>query len=429
MAGGDQPGGDQPGGDQPGGDLRLSRRNLLGAGLAGGAALLLAACGPRSSPSPPPSRPAPSPSPVASPTSGLPSASPSSPPASPSPTSAADLRRKIAGLLVVGFRGLSLDDAPWVGDALAGGLGGVILFDRDQLTGGSRNVGSPAQVAHLTRALRTAAGHRAIMIAVDQEGGRVTRLGPTHGFPAVASQATIGSGTSAAARTWAAGIAATLAAAGIDLNFAPVVDLDVNPTSPAIGALARSFSADPDVVVRMATIEIAAHRAAGVRTTLKHFPGIGSSTANTDVAFVDVTKTWTRIELEPFQRLVAAGTADLVMVGHVLNGQLDPDQPASMSPGVVSGLLRGSIGWDGVVVTDDLQATAILDTYGLEAAALLALDAGDDLLLIANQQAYEPDIVERVVGTIADAVGQGRLAESRIDASLARIERLHAGTR
>jgi beta-N-acetylhexosaminidase len=332
-------------------------------------------------------------------------------------------------LLVVGFRGLTLDDAPWVGDALAGGLGGVILFDRDQLTGGSRNVGSPAQVAHLTRALRTAAGHRAIMIAVDQEGGRVTRLGPTHGFPAVASQATIGSGTSAAARTWAAGIAATLAAAGIDLNFAPVVDLDVNPTSPAIGALARSFSADPDVVVRMATIEIAAHRAAGVRTTLKHFPGIGSSTANTDVAFVDVTKTWTRIELEPFQRLVAAGTADLVMVGHVLNGQLDPDQPASMSPGVVSGLLRGSIGWDGVVVTDDLQATAILDTYGLEAAALLALDAGDDLLLIANQQAYEPDIVERVVGTIADAVGQGRLAESRIDASLARIERLHAGTR
>ncbi len=343
---------------------------------------------------------------------------------SPSPSPAIDLRRKIAGLLVVGFRGLTLADAPWVADALAGGLGGVILFDRDQLTGGSRNVGSPAQVARLTRDLRAAAGNRAIAIGVDQEGGRVTRLGPAHGFPAVASEATIGAGTTAAARTWAEGIAATLAAAGIDLNFAPVVDLDVNPSSPAIGALDRSFSADPDVVVRMAAIEVAAHRAAGIRTTLKHFPGIGSSTANTDVAFVDVTATWTRIELEPFQRLVAAGNADAIMVGHVLNGQLDPDLPASLSPAVVSALLRGTLGWDGVVVTDDLQATAVLDAYGLEEAALLAIDAGDDLLLIANQQAYQPDVVERIVEAVADAVTQGRLAESRIDASLARIGRL-----
>jgi beta-N-acetylhexosaminidase len=412
------------------GSPSLTRRAALQAGLAGGIALFLAACGPGPALTPPRSAPAPTPTGTLPPPTG-PASAPPSPSATPgvTPSPALDLRRRIAGLLVIGFRGESLADAPWVRDALAAGLGGVILFDRDQLTGGSRNVASPAQVARLTRELRAAAGNRTIVIAVDQEGGRVTRLGPAHGFPAVASEATIGAGTTAAARTWAAGIAATLAAAGIDLNLAPVVDLDVNPTSPAIGALGRSFSADPDVVVRMATIEVEAHRSAGIRTTLKHFPGIGSSTGNTDVAFVDVTKTWRPIELEPFRRLIAAGTADLVMVGHVLNGQLDPDLPGSMSPAVVTGPLRGELGWDGVVVTDDLQATAIVDTFGRDEAALTALEAGNDLLLIANQQVYEPDVVERTIDAVATAIDRGGLTESRIDTSLARIGRLYGGTR
>ena len=187
----------------------------------------------------------------------------------------------------------------------------------------------------------------------------MTRLGPATGFPAVASEAEIGRGSTAAARAWARTIATTLDDAGVDLNFAPVVDLDVNPKSPAIGALDRSFSADPAVVVRMATIELEAHRARGVRTTLKHFPGIGSSTTNTDFGVADVTKTWTPRELEPFRQLIAAGIADLVMAGHVVNGKLDPDRPASLSGPTVEGVLRGQLGWDGVVVTDDLQAAAI----------------------------------------------------------------------
>ena len=193
----------------------------------------------------------------------------------PTPTAspAVSLHQMIAGLMVVGFRGSKLSDAPWVEKALAtGGLGGVILFDRDQLTGAPRNVRSPAQVERLTSQLAAAAG-RGIIVSVDQEGGVVTRLGPAHGFPAVASQATIGKGTKAEARSWARGLAATLATSGFTLNFAPVVDLDVNPTSPAIGALDRSFSADPAVVVEMASIEIRAHHQAGVRTTLEALPG------------------------------------------------------------------------------------------------------------------------------------------------------------
>ncbi len=339
------------------------------------------------------------------------------------------LARRIAGLIVVGFRGTRLAAAPWLRSALADqGLGGVILFDRDQQTGRARNVVSPRQVGRLSAELRAAAAGREIIVAVDQEGGRVARLTPAHGFPAVASEAEIGRGSVAGARAWGRAMARTLADAGCNLNLAPVVDLDVNPSSPAIGALGRSFSADPGVVVRMASAEIRAHRTVGVRTTLKHFPGIGSSTGNTDFGVVDVTATWTRAELEPFARLIDAGLADLVMAAHVVNGQLDPDRPASLSPAVVGDLLRGTLGWDGIVVTDDLQAAAIGDAFGSDEAIVLALEAGNDLLLFANQQTYDPGIVGHAVEVVTAAVRSGRLPEARIDEARMRVRRTFGGT-
>ena len=332
-------------------------------------------------------------------------------------------------MIVVGFRGSALDDAPWIRTALAErGLAGVILFDRDQLTGHARNIVSPAQVKRLTADLRAAAPDRGIIVSVDQEGGIVTRLSPAHGFPAVASEADIGRASAATTRTWAKTIASTLAANGFNLNFAPVVDLDVNPSSPAIGALDRSFSADPDVVVAKATIEIEAHRAAGVRTTLKHFPGIGSSTSNTDFGVADVTDTWTPVELEPFAQLVGAGTADLVMAGHVVNGQLDPDRPASLSKPIVSGVLRDQLGWTGIVVTDDLQAAAITKAFGRDEAILLAIEAGNDLLLFANQQVYDTKLVGRVVATVEAAVRSGRIPEARIDEAYGRVQAMFGDT-
>ncbi|MEA2605797.1 MAG: beta-N-acetylhexosaminidase [Chloroflexota bacterium] len=420
----------RPDADEPAA-LRISRRGLLVGATVGGVGLFLAACGSTTTPQPPAS---PGGGPIASPSASPPgSASPPttpSPPPVPTPTPPPiSLRHRIAGLMVVGFRGSELADAAWVRNALAdSGLGGVILFDRDQLTGGSRNVLSSAQVKRLTGDLKAAAGDRGIVVSVDQEGGIVTRLGPSHGFPAVASEATIGAGTSSATRTWAKLIATTLAANGFNLNFAPVVDLDVNPDSPAIGALDRSFSADPDVVVAKATLEIDAHHAAGVRTTLKHFPGIGSSTTNTDFGIADVTKTWTTRELEPFAQLIAAGTADLVMAGHVVNGQYDAKHPASLSPTIVTDLLRGQLGWDGIVVTDDLQAAAITKAFGRDEAVLLALEAGNDLLLFANQQVYDPKIVARVVDVVAGAVASGRIPEARIDEAYARVQVLFGGT-
>jgi beta-N-acetylhexosaminidase len=333
------------------------------------------------------------------------------------------LRQKIASLLVVGFRGSTLAEAPWLRSALAeGGLGGVILFDKDQLTGGGRNVVSPDQLRDLVSELRAAAVGRDLIVAIDQEGGVVTRLSPAHGFPAVASEAEIGAGSPDAARIWATALAGTLADMGISLNLAPVVDLDVNPNSPAIGALDRSFSADPDVVVEMATIEIEAHRADGVGTGLKHFPGIGSSTTNTDFGVADVTTTWTPTELEPFERLIEARTADVVMVGHVVNGQLDPDVPASLSKPTVSGVLRGQLGWDGPVITDDLQAGAIVAQFGADEALTRAVEAGCDLLLLANQQIYDEGVVAAAIDVIEGAVHAGRLDEARINESWSRVQ-------
>ena len=332
-------------------------------------------------------------------------------------------------MLVVGFRGLDVSSDSWIARAIAEqGIGGVVLFDRDQLTGGARNVESPSQVKALVAQLRALATDRRLIAAIDQEGGVVTRLSPRYGFPSLASEAEIGEQGDDAVADWAAGLVATLAEAGIDLNLAPVVDLDVNPTNPAVGALGRAFSADPAIVARDAAIEIAAHRARNIRTALKHFPGLGSATVNTDFGVADVTATWTDRELQPYRELLAQGLVDVVMAAHVVNGRLDADAPASLSRRTVSDLLRGELGWDGPVITDDLQAAAITETFGSDDAVRLAIEAGCDLLLFANQQVHDPEVANRVLDLVEGLVSDGTITEARIDASVARLGRVFGGS-
>jgi beta-N-acetylhexosaminidase len=206
------------------------------------------------------------------------------------------------------------------------------------------------------------------------------------------------------------------------MNFAPVVDLNVNPTNPAIGALHRAFSADPAVVSRDAAIEVAAHRQHNVRTALKHFPGLGSASTNTDFGVADVTKTWRDKELDPYRALIGAGTIDLVMAAHVVNGQIDPNAPASLSKATVTDLLRGQLGFEGPVVTDDMGAAAITEAFGFEDAIGLALEAGNDILLFANQQTYDPKLVGKVIDRIEELVKIGRISEADIDRSISRID-------
>lgn len=405
---------------------------MLRALVAGSVATALSACaGPTTSPAAPSSSPSVSartpdatrsPSPSAE-AAGTPAAT-----ATPTATAdSADLRRKIGRMLLVGFRGLEIGHDDPIRAALADGLGGVILFDRDQATGGARNIASPHQLAALTASLRAAASGP-LIVAIDQEGGKVARLTPRLGFPATRSQAVVGA-TGDPDEALAAGRAmgATMAAAGIDLDLAPVVDVNVDPRNPAIGALGRSFSADPAVVASMAEAEIRGLHEARVRAVIKHFPGLGSASANTDFASVDVTRTWSKAELGPFATLIADGLPDAVMSGHILNRTLDPGAPASLSPATIGGLLRGQLGWKGLIVTDDLGAVAITSRYKQAEAVALAIEAGNDLLTFANQATYVPDLARRLVDTVVAFVAAGRISEARIDESIARLDALAAG--
>lgn len=391
----------------------ISRRDLLRAIAFGTIAAGLTACGSPFSPTASASESAglksPSEPPSATPPSSASVLSTVEPTTAPDPA----LRQEIGQLLVAGFRGRETSNSSAVGRAIAAGeLGGVILFDR--------NIASPNQLADLTRGLAVLAPREVpLLVAIDQEGGKIMRLGPSHGFPNVPSQEAVGRHSVAYATTIYDDMAATLSAAGITLNLAPVVDVDVNPLNPAIGALDRSFSADPAVVTTMARAEIEAHHDHRVRATIKHFPGLGSASANTDFATVDVTRTWSRAELRPFRDLLG-GTADCVMVGHINNATLDATWPASLSKATVDGLLRGELGWCGPVITDDLQAKAITTRYRRADAIAAALNAGVDLLLFAVATAdarFYSDLVDSIVALVTS----GRVSRARINQAAARV--------
>jgi beta-N-acetylhexosaminidase len=396
----------------------MTRRRFLG-GAAATAAALLAACAA-------PELVTPSPVSTQTPT----------PTATARPTATAiepDLRTKIGQMLLVGFRGTTAEEsASVVADIRERGLGGVVLFSVDQPTGSTtRNIESSAQLAALTAVLQQAALDASpglpLLIAVDEEGGRVARLGPDHGFPATESAAALGARNDAGyTRAAAAGMAATLVAVGVNLNLAPVVDLNVNPQNPIIGALDRSFSADPAVVVSQAAAFVAGHHDLEVRTTLKHFPGHGSSTGDTHAGVVDVTATWSERELTPFADLIADGLADAVLTAHVFNASLDAAHPATLSRATITGILRDRLGFDGPVLSDDMQMGAIREAYGYEDAIQLAINAGVDVLTLANQQLFEEGIVGRTIDLIASQVADGTISEARIDESWRRIQAFKA---
>jgi beta-N-acetylhexosaminidase len=334
---------------------------------------------------------------------------------------------QIGQMLLVGFRGLEVAEGdPVARDVRECHLGGVVLFDQEMAdgTGRERNVRSPDQVAALTARLQSMAAIP-LLAAIDQEGGRVNRLKAAYGFPETLSQEELGLRDDPGfTRRHAAMIATTLKAAGLNVNLAPVVDLDCNPDNPIIKGKKRSFSADPERVAAHALACIEAHRELGVLTCPKHFPGHGSARGDTHLGLVDVTDTWSEAELIPFQRLIAGGACELLMSAHVFNARLDPEHPATLSPAVLTGLLRGRLGFAGVVASDDMEMRAISAHYGLERALDLAILAGVDLLCFGNNLSHDPDIGRKAHGIIRRLVEAGRIPEARITESAARIAKL-----
>jgi beta-N-acetylhexosaminidase len=339
----------------------------------------------------------------------------------------AGLREKIGQMLLVGFRGLAVsDDHPLARDLALGNVGGVILFDQDMADPAlpARNIQSPAQVRALVESLQRRA-RAPLWVAIDQEGGRVNRLKPAYGFPETPSHEEMGR-INRPGQTFASAesIARTLADLGINLNLAPVVDLDAGRENPVIGGKGRSFSADPEIVARHAIEFARAHRRHGILTCAKHFPGHGSARGDTHRGWVDVTQDWTERELIPFQRLIEAVLCDAVMTAHVFNAQLDAERPATLSHRVLRGLLRRRLGFNGVIFSDDMEMKAIAQGYSLEESVRLGIQAGLDVLCFGNNLNFDPEIGAKAAGIILGLVEAGDIPESRIDDSFRRVQRL-----
>ncbi len=290
------------------------------------------------------------------------------------------------------------------------GIGGVILF--------VKNIGSPRQVASLTNSLQdiaSGAGHPPLLISADQEGGSVVRLeaGATH-FP---SAMAFGAARSEALAASAADVAAReLAAVGIRMNFAPVVDVNNNPANPVIGI--RSFGEDPGLVGRLGAAVIGATQAAGVLATAKHFPGHGDTAVDSHLDLPVVAHARARleaVELPPFRDAVRAGVG-AVMTAHAIYPAFDPERPATLSP-VILGLLRVQWGFSGLIVTDSMAMRAITDRYAAGEAAVLAVLAGADVILACGEIGAQREALDAV----RYAVSTGRIPRARIDVSVARI--------
>ena len=332
---------------------------------------------------------------------------------------APSLERMIGQMIMVGFDGTNLGSRGvrrTIGQLRRGEIGGVILL--------RRNIASRASVRKVTDAFRRAAAHPPL-IAVDQEGGRVARLTPKVGFRRMPSHRSVARGYSPAeAQRLYFRVGRDLAKWGFNLNLGPVVDLDVNPRNPIIGRLGRSFSPDAVTATTFARAFVRGHRSAGVLTALKHFPGHGSSTRDSHLGAVDVSRTWSMEELRPYADLVATREVDIVMTGHLLNTQLTGKRarlPATLSRDMIDGILRDRIGFDGVVMADDLQMRAITKRHDDRSAALAAVRAGVDILLYSNDKRVDPRLVGRVTRHIAASARKSRVMRSRIREAYRRI--------
>lgn len=340
----------------------------------------------------------------------------------PLDTENVSLDAMIGQMLMVGFRGTGTD-SEWVRtlcqQVANGSVGGVFFL--------KRNIKSKAQVEKLTRIFADANRELPPFISVDQEGGKVQRLGTFNGFSAFPSAAEVARqhGVAGAAKIYRR-MADQLRGAGFNLNLGPVLDMSVNRANPVIAKLERSYGSDPAKVTAFARSFVEAHRAAGVLTAVKHYPGHGNSTKDSHLGFVDISKTWVPAELEPYRAMHRAGAVDMVMVGHLYHRDFADGErtPATLSRKAVSLRLRGDLGDDMVVITDDMEMAAIRKLYVTGAAILQAIEAGNDILLFSQTKAESRSFPERFTAIVKAAIADGRLSRERIAASYRRIHRL-----
>ncbi|MFF4798608.1 glycoside hydrolase family 3 protein [Streptomyces sp. NPDC001351] len=321
------------------------------------------------------------------------------------------LTRDALTVLQPGFTGTTAPD--WLLRRLGEGLASVGLF--------GRNIASPEQLAALTAQLR--AERDDVLVAIDEEGGDVTRLEVRTGSSFPGNNALGAVDDVDLTREVAAELGRRLAACGVNLNWAPSADVNSNPSNPVIGV--RSFGADTDLVARHTAAYVTGLQSAGVAACTKHFPGHGDTAVDSHHALprIDVdTSVLQSRELAPFRAAIEAGTR-AVMSAHILIPALDPDRPATLSPRALTELLRGELGYDGLIVTDGMEMQAIAGTYGIERGSVLAVAAGADAICVGGGLA-DDETVRRLRDALVAAVRAGELPEERLADAAERVRAL-----
>ena len=356
------------------------------------------------------------------------------------------LQRKIGQLLAVGIHGTELGDAriqQVIKQAEAGLIGGVIIY--------RYNIINRKQLNELLHGLQRAKTPFPLLVFVDQEGGKIQRIDSTQGFHDTPSAKTIANASNAAqARQHYADLGQELQSTGFNFDLAPCVDLDGDPPCPAIGQLERSYGRDPQQVANYAQAMISGLKDHGVFACIKHYPGHGRAQGDSHTGLLDITKTWSEVELEPFKLLIAQGVVDAVMTSHLVHQDVDQGTPVTFSRGWLQ-RLRGELGFDGLIVADDLHMGAIINHYSLSETLIQGLNAGLDLLMFSNNPlAAEPQgirhdlkanvdqvitgewqvpdagLPEKVNSAIATAIDDGRLTVKVIEQAYRRVTALKA---
>jgi beta-N-acetylhexosaminidase len=325
---------------------------------------------------------------------------------------------KIGQMIMVGLPTNTVDTtSAFYQDIRAGKAGGITMYER-HLT----PTDAAENLKNLIAAYRAAAP-LPLFVAITQEGGVVNRLKTRYGFPPMPSAQYLGTLDNLdSTKYYADNIAYTLSRLGINVNFAPVVDVYL-PANPVLGARERTYSANTEVITRHAARTIRSHDYFRVHTALKHFPGHGSSTEDSHLGVTDVSRTWKREELTPYKDLIRQGLVRSIMTAHIVNTQLDGSKlPATLSHKVITGLLRRELRFDGVVFSDDMHMKAISAEYGLKEAVELAINAGVDVLLFSGNAGDGVSTAPTdLVNLIMELIREGKVTEKRVEESYRRI--------
>ena len=301
-------------------------------------------------------------------------------------------------------------------------IGGIILYDQNVTTKpwSQHNIINPQQLTELNKSLQFYSKNP-LFIGIDQEGGNVNRLNSSYGFPNFKSWGELGRiNDLKITMNQSSLMAETLSKCGINLNFAPVLDLKINENS-FIASEDRCFSDDVKELVKHANKFIDIHLKNNVVPVCKHFPGQGSASGDSHEGLVDVTNTWRESELQPYKALIKNDSIKAIMTSHLIHKKLDNDLPATLSAKVLKDLLRSKMRFNGVIISDDPSMGAISKYYSLKETLLLMIDAGVDMFCFGNNLHYDQNLLKKVFKILVELYEEKQISEDQIHTSYKRI--------